>query len=45
MEAPDPLSKIIIHRHNGKVDLLRENENMLVMKIELPLDLTEERQI
>jgi PAS domain S-box-containing protein len=40
-----PLSKIIIHRHNGKVDLLRENGNMLVMKIEIPVDLTEERQM
>ena len=38
-----PLSKIIIHRHNGKVDLIRENGNMLIMKIELPIGLTEER--
>ena len=37
-----PLSKIIIHRHNGKVDLLRENGNILVMIIELPMGLTEE---
>ena len=37
-----PLSKIIIHRHNGKVDLIRENEDMLIMKIELPIALTEE---
>ena len=40
-----PLSKIIIHRHNGKVDLIRENGNILVMKIELPIGLTEERPI
>jgi len=45
MEAPDPLSKIILHRHNGKVDLIRENGNILVMKIELPIGLTEEGQI
>jgi nitrogen-specific signal transduction histidine kinase len=37
-----PLSKIIIHRHKGKVDLTRESGNMLVMKIELPIGLTEE---
>ena len=37
-----PLSKIIIHRHKGKVDLIREGGNILVMKIELPLGLTEE---
>ncbi len=32
-----PLSKIIIHRHGGKVDLFREEENILRMKIEFPL--------
>jgi signal transduction histidine kinase len=31
-----PLSRIIIHRHGGKVDLLREGENKLVLRIELP---------
>ena len=37
-----PLSKIIIHRHKGKVDLTQESGNILVMKIELPIVLTEE---
>ncbi len=37
-----PLSKIIIHRHKGKLDLTRESGNILVMKIELPIGLTEE---
>ncbi len=32
-----PLSKIIIHRHGGKVDLHREEENLLTMRIEFPL--------
>jgi signal transduction histidine kinase len=32
-----PLSKIIIHRHGGKVDLQREDENILTMRIEFPL--------
>ena len=31
-----PLAKIVIHRHNGKVDVFREGENV-VLKIELPL--------
>ena len=31
-----PLSRIVIHRHGGKVDLFREGENMLVLRIELP---------
>lgn len=31
-----PFSKIIIHRHGGKVDLIREKENVLVTRIELP---------
>jgi nitrogen-specific signal transduction histidine kinase len=31
-----PLSRIVIHRHGGKVDLSREGENTLVLKIELP---------
>ena len=40
---PDlPLSKIIIHRHGGKIDLFREREDILVMKIELPIRLTVE---
>jgi PAS domain S-box-containing protein len=30
-----PLSRIVIHRHGGKVDLSREGENTLVLKIEL----------
>jgi PAS domain S-box-containing protein len=32
-----PLSKIIIHRHGGKVDLIREEENILTMRIEFPI--------
>ena len=32
-----PFSKIVIHRHGGKVDLIEEGENMLVMRIELPI--------
>jgi PAS domain S-box-containing protein len=31
-----PLSRIIIHRHGGKVDLSREGENTVDLKIELP---------
>ena len=32
-----PLSKIIIHRHGGKVDVFREEDNILTVKIEFPL--------
>jgi PAS domain S-box-containing protein len=32
-----PLSKIIVHRHGGEVDIVREEDNMLVVRIELPL--------
>jgi PAS domain S-box-containing protein len=32
-----PFSKMIIHRHGGKVDLTREGENVLQMRIELPM--------
>ena len=32
-----PFSKIVIHRHGGKVDLIREEENTLVMRIDLPI--------
>ncbi len=32
-----PFSKIVIHRHGGKVKLDREGENVLVMRIELPV--------
>jgi PAS domain S-box-containing protein len=32
-----PLSKIIIHRHKGTVDVLRGGDNVLVMKIEFPV--------
>ncbi|MEJ2724678.1 MAG: cache domain-containing protein [Deltaproteobacteria bacterium] len=32
-----PFSKIVIHRHGGKVDLMREGENTLVMRIDLPI--------
>jgi len=31
-----PLSRIVIHRHGGKVDLFKEGENTLVLRIELP---------
>ncbi len=32
-----PLSKIIIQRHGGKIELFREEGNILVMKIKFPL--------
>jgi nitrogen fixation/metabolism regulation signal transduction histidine kinase len=32
-----PFSKIVIHRHGGKVDLIQEGENMLVMRVDLPI--------
>ena len=32
-----PLSKIIIHRHGGKVDVLQEEGNALTIRIELPI--------
>jgi PAS domain S-box-containing protein len=32
-----PLSKIIIHRHGGKVELVREADSTLLMRIEFPL--------
>jgi signal transduction histidine kinase len=32
-----PLSKIIIHRHGGKVDVFREEDNIVIMKIQFPL--------
>ena len=32
-----PLAKIVIHRHGGRVDLIREEENLLVMKIDFPI--------
>ena len=32
-----PLSKVIIHRHGGKIDVFREAREMIVMKIELPI--------
>jgi PAS domain S-box-containing protein len=31
-----PLSKVIIHRHGGKIDLWQEEDKTLVMKIEFP---------
>jgi PAS domain S-box-containing protein len=34
-----PLSKIIIHRHGGNVDLIRDRDDILVMKIEFPMRL------
>jgi PAS domain S-box-containing protein len=34
-----PLSKIIIHRHGGKVDLIREGHNVITLRVELPLRL------
>jgi nitrogen-specific signal transduction histidine kinase len=30
-----PLSRIVIHRHGGKVDLSQDGENAVVLKIEL----------
>jgi hypothetical protein len=35
-----PLSRIIIHRHGGKLDLIREGNNELTLRIELPIRLT-----
>ncbi|MCD6296516.1 MAG: hypothetical protein J7M30_05125, partial [Deltaproteobacteria bacterium] len=32
-----PLSKVIIHRHGGKVEVLRGDGNMIVFRIELPI--------
>jgi PAS domain S-box-containing protein len=32
-----PFARIILHRHGGRVDLARENDNVLVMTIELPV--------
>lgn len=34
-----PLSKIVIHRHGGKVDLIREGHNVITLRIELPMRL------
>jgi PAS domain S-box-containing protein len=34
-----PLSKVIIHRHGGHIDVLREDGNMIVFRIELPVSL------
>ncbi len=31
-----PVSKIIVHRHGGKVDLIPEGRNILTLRIELP---------
>ena len=35
-----PLSRIIIHRHGGKLDLIREGNNELTLRIELPVRLS-----
>jgi hypothetical protein len=32
-----PLSKIIVHRHGGKIDVFMEGKNRIVLRIELPL--------
>ena len=32
-----PLSKLIIHRHGGKIDVFRESENTIVLKTKLPI--------
>jgi len=32
-----PLSKIIIHRHGGKIDLIKEDGDILILKIKLPI--------
>ena len=39
-----PLSKIIIHRHGGKVDLSRKKGNILIMKMEFPIRQTKENR-
>jgi PAS domain S-box-containing protein len=38
-----PLSKLIIHRHGGKIDVCRETENKIALKIELPIKLSDSR--
>jgi PAS domain S-box-containing protein len=35
-----PLSRIIIHRHGGKLDLIQEGDNELTLRIELPVQST-----
>jgi PAS domain S-box-containing protein len=35
-----PLSRIIIHRHGGKLDLIQEGDNELTLRIELPVRLS-----
>lgn len=32
-----PLAKIIVHRHGGRIDLIKSEDNMLNMVIEIPL--------
>ena len=32
-----PLAKVIIHRHGGKIDVIREHENDIHLRIELPV--------
>jgi signal transduction histidine kinase len=32
-----PLSKVIIHRHRGKIDVSKEEGNIVVIRIELPI--------
>jgi PAS domain S-box-containing protein len=32
-----PFARVILHRHGGSVDLVRENDNVLVMTIKLPV--------
>ncbi|MFH1481339.1 MAG: cache domain-containing protein [Pseudomonadota bacterium] len=39
-----PFSKIIIHRHGGKIGLVREGDKQLVMKIEFPITLGSEEE-
>jgi PAS domain S-box-containing protein len=34
-----PLSKIIVHRHGGKVDVMRNSGSRIVLRIELPSEL------
>jgi PAS domain S-box-containing protein len=35
-----PLSRIIIHRHGGKLDLIQKENNELTQRVELPIRLT-----
>jgi PAS domain S-box-containing protein len=39
-----PLSKIVIQRHGGKIDLIREKGDVLIMKIRFPLSIVNDAE-